>query len=241
MANIKCLSIFLLVAFLVTACQPTPAVINHPAPTLTTDYSAFVEAGCAEGASTCELDQFLADFGCNQISPASNYLGGLSPAYPIALCEVQPYAEESAAVDLIQGKDYFYNSGGLFPVYIRYLIARDGEFQLIRNLNELRDIYAPIETPEEALSYALAATDLSAYYGLERNPDYKYEVETLEDTHVETTEGGYLLHLYDYQVFGCGPHWTSTVDVQVTTDGALTILDQDHVYRDPTHDNLCVD
>jgi hypothetical protein len=233
MYALKRLHPFLLLAFLVTACQPKPAIINHPAPSLVIDFSPFTD--------TSQHNRFLVEFGCNQISQPSNYLGGLSPAYPIALCEVHPYAEESVNVDLVQGEDYFYNYGGLFPVYIRYLIVRDGEFQLIRNLDELQDVYAPIETPEEALSYALAATNLSAYYGIERNPDYTYEVDTLEDTHVETTDSGYVLHLYDYQDFGCGPFWTSTVDVQVTTDGTLTILDQEHVYRDPDNDNLCVD
>jgi hypothetical protein len=235
----------LLLAVLLSACQPKPAIVNHPAPQTAMDFRAFVEAGCPQsesGGDRCPIEKFLTDFGCNQIVQPANELGNLLPSYPIAICEVQPYASNSVVgQDYVAGQDYFYNSGGLFPTYIRYIIFRDNQFELVRNEDELRAVYAPIETPEEALSFVLAARSLSASYGLERDPGYTYEIDTLEDTHVEATNAGYLLHLYDYQVFGCGPHWTYIVQTEVTKEGVITEVDRQQAFRDPTLDNLCVD
>lgn len=136
---------------------------------------------------------------------------------------------------------YFYYTGGLFGRYVRYIIVQDGAFRLIKSGDEFREIYAPIETPEEALSYVLALEDLSAYYGLAYTPGYKYEVDTIEDSYVLPEGDGYRLHLYAYQLAGCGPHWTSEVEVQVTRDGAVQEMSRKPSFRDPNQDEVCID
>jgi hypothetical protein len=137
--------------------------------------------------------------------------------------------------------EYFYRDGGLYPVYIRYVLIRDGGFQLVKNEEEFRAIYAPIESPDEALSYALAMRNLSAYYGLEYNREYEYFVDEIEDTHVETVADGYSVHLYHYQLFGCGPHNTYAIELLVDPQGTITQVAQEAVFKDPSEDGLCVD
>ncbi len=235
----------LLMYLLLNPGQPKPTITHYPQPNLTIDFSPFSEAGCPSaeyGLMECAADSPLAAYDCTVLQEPSNLLGGLDPAYPIATCIIRPYWGESGVGGEPPAEGtYFYNAGGLIPSYIRYVIYRDESFQAIRNADELAAVYAPIDSPDEALSFALAAYDLSAYYNLERNPDYEYVVETLEDTHVEAIEGGYVVHLYHYQVFGCGPHWTSIVDVTVTTEGDLSITNTQQAYKDPSQDNLCVD
>lgn len=193
-------------------CQ-NPHFVNHSKPELDVDFSVFENVGCPPdeyGFRRCKTDSPMADLGCNEIREPSNLLGALDPSYPIALCLVIPYlnAEEMGAENahmLAEGK-YFFNIGGSIPTYVRYVIFRDNQFELVETEDEFRNIFAPIAGPQEALSYALAVKDLSAYYGLEIDSRYQYFVDEIEDTHVEAMADGYLVHLFFYEVFGCGPH-----------------------------------
>ncbi len=142
---------------------------------------------------------------------------------------------------MIAEGDYFYNAGGVDPMYVRYIIWRDDQFQLIMTRDEFHALFAPMASADEALSYALAMTNLSAYYGLERKSNYEYFVDMLEDTHVEQVADGYLIRLYDYPVFGCGPHITSAVDVKITIQGEVEQTSKKPVYKNPAEDGLCVD
>lgn len=142
---------------------------------------------------------------------------------------------------MIAEGQYFYNTGGLIPRYVRYVIFRSGQFELVRTEDELRNIFAPIETSDEALSYTLAAKNLAAYYGLKANSKYRYFVDEIEDTYVKTTTDGYLVHLFHYKVFGCGPHITSIVDIRVTAQGLVEEVRKESVYKNPSEDDVCVD
>jgi hypothetical protein len=123
----------------------------------------------------------------------------------------------------------------LIPTYIRYIVFKDNQFQLIKTESEFRKIFAPIETPEEALSYVLTTKNLSAYYGLARNPDYEYEVDVLEDTHVDTLTDGYLVHLY--RVSGCHPYWvTYAVEVHLSTNGTIKEMSSTPVFKEPSEE-----
>lgn len=235
---------------LITACESNPTFVNHPEPDLTVDFEAFNDAGCPKNASgirVCKSDSPLAAYGCDEIREPSSLIGGLTPSYPIATCvvhlvpgtgRIETSAETRAE---IEKRQYFYNAGGMLPAYIRYVILRDGGFQLIKTEDEFRDIYAPIESPEEALGYVLAVKYLSAYYGLEKNPDFVYNADTIEDTYVTSESAGYRLHLYFYEVFGCGSHWTSVVEIHLSREGIIREISRTPVFRDPDEDGMCVD
>lgn len=229
-------------------CHRPPEFVNHPRPELTVDFSVFETAGCPSdeyGRMYCEGDSPLAALGCDRISKPSELLGGLEPSYPIAMCFIEPYRSadepESADARTPAEGEYFYMTGGLYPIFVRYVLFGDDQFRLIKAEEEFRGIFSPIDSPGEALSYALAVTNLSAYYDLEFNPDYDYFVNELEDTHVDGVEDGYIVRLYRYQVFGCGPHNTSAVDLLITNQGFVEEVAREAVYKDPSEDDLCVD
>jgi hypothetical protein len=108
-----------------------------------------------------------------------------------------------------------------------------GAVRLVGTRAELRDLFAPIESADEALSYALLATGLEAKY----DPDdyrlavpgdcdpgpkkYHYYTDVLEDTHVVEVANGYEINLFDSEVFGCGPHPVWSVKVKVNYDGSI--------------------
>lgn len=230
---------------LLLACQSRPKFIHHPPPNLPASPDTLA-AGCPKdeyGPRPCISESTLAALGCDELQAPSSLIGGLQPSYPVAACLVRPGPDPLRA-DIqaeIEKGQYFYYTGGLFGGYIRYVIVQDGAFRLLKSEEEFRDLYAPIETPEEALSYVLAVENLSADYGLEYTPGYKYEVDTIEDTYVTAEGEGYRLHLYSYALSGCGPHWTTALEMQVTPDGLIREISRKPVFRDPQQDDLCVD
>lgn len=167
-------------------------------------------------------------------------LGGLGPATPIAECWYYPTRHPGGDQDPFQAPR-LYNHGCLMPVYVRYVIYREGQFELVQDQAGMQAAFAPVESPEEALSYALVSTRLAAYYDLQREPGYRYFVDHLEDTRVAETGDGYGMNLYYYQVCGCGPHTTSIVNVQVSREGELFQAESIPAFENPEEDGLCVD
>lgn len=211
--------------------------INHPEPNLASAFEPFVGAGCSQlpGYSylTCPAAAPpFAQMGCTVICAVPG-LGALRPDLPIMQCQVN-------SADRSQPLPAVYTAGCLMRQYVRYVVYQDGQFRLISTLEELRSLYAPIESREEALSYALAATGLKMQYNLKPAP-MRYKVNVIEDTHVEEITGGYRVHLFHYQLCGCGPHGTSAVAVDVSRAGEVTQGTKVLLFEDPAQDSLCVD
>jgi hypothetical protein len=232
----------------ITSTPPSVRFVNHPRPDIVVDFDVFSNVDCPPdkyGFRRCSNESPLATLDCDQLRKPSDLLGGLEPSYPIALCFVEPYRNTDkpgdANAQAIAESNYFYNAGGVYPMYVRYIVFRNGRFHLIKTENEFRDTFAPIETVNEALSYILAVKDLSAYYDLEPNSKYEYFVDMIEDTHVDMVVDGYLVNLYHYEVFGCGPHITYAVDLHITTQGYIKEIKREAVYKNPAEDDLCVD
>ncbi len=234
---------FCLAALLLAGCGPK--IVNHPRPDLKVDFSPFEDAGCPANeydTRVCEPGSSLYELGCDRIWAAPDLMGGLAPAYPLAVCAYMPYYRpEVADWTNIPQSDYFFNVGGPMPELIRYVIFKDGGFQLIKNPDEFRAVFAPVDSPEEALGFALALADVYARYDMQFNIRYRYEVKSLEDTFVETTGDGYIVHVFDYQFFGCGPHYYYAVELMVTPDGRVQENSRIKIYRDPALDGLCQD
>jgi hypothetical protein len=234
---------FCLVALLLAGCGPK--IANHPKPELKVDFSPFENAGCPAdeyGTRHCDPDSTLYTLGCDRIDEVPELMGGLTPAYPIAVCNYMPYYRPDVADPYnTPQSEYFFNIGGPMPDLVRYVIFKDGSFQLIKNPDEFRAVFAPVDNTDEALSFALALTDVYAQYDLKFDIRYRYEAKTLEDTFVETTGDGYIVHAFDYQFFGCGPHYYYAVDLMVTPDGKVQEISRNEIYRDPKLDDLCQD
>ena len=237
--------IWSLILILVVGCTP-PTITNHPKPDLTVDFTPFEGAGCPIHEYGyyyfCAEDSELYALGCDRLAPVSDVVGGLDPAYPMAECIYVPMGRPDVEDPYnTPESEYIFNTGGLMPTLVRYVIAVDEEFQLVKNAEEFASIFAPVESPEEALGFAIAVLDVYASYGMTYNPKYKYEVLSLEDTFVETVADGYIVHAFDYQFFGCGPHYYYAVAVKVTFDGQVDAIEWTKIYRDPELDDLCQD
>jgi len=222
----------IIVFSLLTSCQfSSPRIINHEEPNIKADFSPFTNIGCkywAYDSYACGEGSPLLNLGCTTIEDKP-LLGGLSPNYPIATCTIQ-INEWSSVADLpSDGCVYVY--GGQTTSCNRYVIYKDNKYQLIKTPDEFRAFYAPIESPEEALSFVLASDNFVAKYGQTKNKDYIYSVQVIEDTFVETIADGYIVHVFDTNS-SCEPFQTWLVSIKVTFDGQLTILNRSIIYND---------
>jgi hypothetical protein len=232
----------ILLLILVSACSSSarpPDVRNHPEPDLTVDTTPFQKAGCPvddSGRNMCPPESLLGQLGCDYIADPGEYLGGLEPKDPLNLCWKIGESGQRLSQD-----DFIYRDGCLLPLYARYVIQRDGQFVLLKSLADLQKAYAPITSEDEALSYAIAATGLPAYFDFEAPRGFRYFVDGLEDSHVIANDQGYLVYLYDYKFCGCGPHTTFYVEVLIKADGTVEETGRTPVFEDPEQDSLCID
>lgn len=225
--------------------KPTPAgsivpqFTNFQAPALSMDLQPFQDAGCKtdpEGQLRCPPNLPPFDkFGCFEITEASPLLGGLTPHTPLMRCIRDQIPDKELNPD-----EYFFNQGCLVGSYVRYLAYRGGQFELIRNPAELKAAFGPVESADEALSFALAATGFKALYGL-KNENMRYLAPQISDTQVQIEENRYKVTLYSYATCGCGPHAMSLRVVYITFAGDVDVYDPQPVWEDPTQDDLCVD
>lgn len=234
-------------ALIISGCASPPRFIHHIRPELTVDFVAFADVGCPpdeNGLMLCGPESPLSVFDCDRIEEPDGLLGGLDPAYPIAYCLYDSYrhtGEDYERTRRVESEGYLYQFGGIAQTYVRFIVIVEEEFRLLKNQDDFADVFAPIDSADEALGYALAHGSYSAYYGLAPERGLRYLTDMVEDTHVEETENGYLLHLFYYQFFGCGPHTTSAIDVRVTTAGMVEEVDVQAMYENPDQDGLCVD
>ena len=208
------------------ASQPTPRSIRHPRPTLSVDTDVFAEVGCSPGLSMfrgrpCTDDGPISELGCEELWTSDLY-GGLDPRYPLAFCS-GPWWEFDGLMRCHGGESSY-------KCY-RPIIFKDGAFALVSTVDEMRTLFAPIESADEALSYALLVTEYTAEYkgcwvgcGRWGPEDFHIYTDVIEDTHVVEVEDGYQVYLFDIQIYGCTTLPVVSVPVQVGYDGTISEL-----------------
>jgi WD40 repeat protein len=227
-----------------------PCFTNHTPPEVVVDVNTFSDAGCAfdeHGRGTCPSGSLLAGLGCDLVERP---FGGLEPSYPAAICWGRTFSHSPwGDTQGNEGRCRLEAVFGWERAFFCYVVFQDGQFVLLGTEDEFREVFAPVETDKEALSYALAVMagrrstvwgSLRQYYGLQLNPELEYAVDVLEDTHVETTVDGYLVHLFLYDEWDCvGYPDIYAVDLHVTFQGYVEQVSRELVYRDPS--GRCLD
>ena len=181
-------------------------------------------------ASSTRIDS-NALFSCMQISNASLALENLSPQLPIVEC-------------LYLSKDYnsqegILREGCMMPLLRRYIVKQGEEFKLIESIEDFWSIFAPVETKEEALAFSVALTSSLPRYDTSVPEGYFPVSSCITPTYAKETEGGYLVHLFDKEICGCGSHPYYAIDYLVTRDGNVTELSREKVYD--SNMQMCVD
>lgn len=235
----RSLAIIGLIVFTLVSCKlsqltPFKGVIEYPEPELTIDNSYFTELGCFDSPDCLPDDLKTLDPPIGAIYEPSNLLGGLIPERPLALAYRVSFEreEEIPAVYLKPCMGRFYYS---------YLVNMDGEIRLIDSVQGMADLYAPIESENEALSYAMAVTGLNALYDLESQWTLKRYTKPLVESHSTYDGEKFIVHLFNTFLCGCGPHIASSMDVTVYPDGSFTLAEPVDAFSDPKYDGMCID
>jgi len=222
----------ILLVFLVSCAQQR--VIEHPAPELRVDNTYFSEQGCFNELSCAPEGFTQPDPPVTMIRKPSDLLGGLSPNLPLAMGSTVLSQDEEAIPAV-------YTKKCMRTQFIRYLVRIDDQTLLVDSVDAMAKIFAPIDSAEEALSYAIAVTGYAALFDLETIKKPTVYTDPVEESFVEEMNGEYIVHLFDNYLCGCGPHITQSVYVTVRNDGTIKISEPVDAFSDPQYDDLCVD
>ncbi len=169
-------------------------------------------------------------FKIDEIEPAYVILGSLTPKFSMA------FASKVGDWD-----SCLFTDGCMLKTAYSIILKDSMGFHQIKSADALKKYFAPIETKEEALSFACVASGLAVGYDFEIRPEYRTFVDTIRPTSSIPKENGYEVNLFDYELCGCGPHTHYMVRYFVTIDGNIKEIDRVKIYEDPEEDGLCVD
>jgi hypothetical protein len=230
---------------------PEPTIVQKPRPVIPTpDVTPFVKAGCVLAGSTldCSKSASVKAFGClGDRLQVDDSLGGLTPKAAIAECNGAVRAVVSSGSPSApppKGAQVpptgIVRLGCMFPVVRRYLVSMRGKLTLVKSAAELAALFAPVESPEEALGFAVALSRAAPQYTVEIRPGWR-AAPRIETSYSEPAAGGFKVHLFEYQLCGCGPHPYNAVDFLVGKDGSVSVAATQEAYADPRKDHLCID
>lgn len=213
---------YIVPVLLLTGCSQPVTVIDYPPLDWSINGQRVKEVGC-EGNLQENCPELVA-LGCDQVTTPRFFLGGLQPPYPVLECIHKPGEPRNQV--------YFKQVPGLDPRYRSYVLYQDGTFRLLIKQSEFKAVFAPVESAEEAVSYAMAMTSLSARFDLDPNANVKYLVDRIEETHAEETPEGYLVYLFDWShKMGCDIHPFYAVKVLVTREGDVYEVERQEIYK----------
>ena len=210
---------FLLLAIILTSCE---LKISNENEVRLTKIPIYIEN---------EKFQFLKDtFNFDQVDRANLFLGSLSPQYPMAF-----------GINNSRSVPALFNNGCLQASAYSIIIKDSLGFQVINSINGLKKYFAPIESKEEAISYAYAYSGLKPMYEFDIKPNYRTFTKKINTTYSIEADEGYELNLFGYQLCGCGPHTHFMVKFLVKKNGDINEVETIKLFENPEEDGLCVD
>jgi hypothetical protein len=180
-------------------------------------FACMIVSGSNASSTGIDANTFEERFGCMRISNASSALESLSPPLPLVECLFLSKDDNS--------QDGIVREGCMMPLFRRYIAKQGEEFKLISSKEEFQSIFAPVETKEEALAFAVE--------------DYFPVASSIIPTYAKENEGGYQVHLFEKEICGCGTHPYYAIDYLVTKNGNVTELSREKVYDSTMQ--ICID
>lgn len=246
--RIRIFFITILILLIASACslpwvsQPSEIIVSSTPPVVESqDLSPFQNIGCVwqtDNYAVCNQDSIPKKMGCDTLITAPEYLNYLNTESQFVSCTYAPQLQTPPDETEAKG---LYDSGCSIKVKQRLLVYQDGDYLLIRDLEDLKYNFAPITTSEQALGYAIAASGSSTRFDLENLDGYRILADQLQETNVQIVSDGFEVILYHYQACGCGPHTTYMQKIKVSNSGDYQVLKSIPAFENPEEDDLCVD
>lgn len=157
-------------------------------------------------------------------------LSALKPSYPMAW-GIKQYAYDSC----------LFVKGCSMPRCFGLLVLKDTSFIFLQTLQDVQNFFAPIESVEEALSYAILVTGKYSRYNFLIPVHFRKYVYKIKSTYSIEKNDYFEVGLFDYAVCGCGPHNYFSVIVKIKKTGEIISKEYHKLYSDPLENGLCVD
>jgi hypothetical protein len=168
------------------------------------------------------------DYDFNAYKPGLEY-GGFFPKYPMLLLI-------SSGISL---KTLKYGEG-MMPMCYEIMIKNGNKYVIISDKNDLKNIFAPIDNVEEAISFVCALTHSEPLYKFDFSKKNKYFKKQLFKTYVTQIGTDYVVHLFHFDYFGCPPHEMFEITYLVHKNGDIKELSKEKIFED-TENRMCVD
>ena len=211
-----------------------PRFIEYPHPTWKPSVTSSNKPGCSEDSPSdiflhCSDSDLLASFQCDYLGGPGGV--GVDLAYPVvAVCHRRYKPADQ----------YLYQVGCRERDNVSFIAQVDEQYVLVDSESKMKQLFAPIDSPAEALSYAQMRTGLLPYYStrvtLENTVFFQ---EVIEGAHASEAEDGYVVFLFHQQSCGCNISITSQVEILVNLDGEIVWQGAKPLYLRVT--GLCVD
>jgi hypothetical protein len=159
-------------------------------PNINASPNSFLDDDCS--ASGCNLAD---SFDCWEVSNVSETMSGLSPKLPIFKCTFKGCFKNRTSIIC---------TGGYFCYCSDYIIKQGNDFKQISTEKEFASIFAPVETPDEAIAFAVALTGSFPKYDTNVPQDYNAVATSIEPTHVDKMNDTFKVHLFAHYEYGCG-------------------------------------
>lgn len=204
-----------------TPVAATPQFIAYPPPAelATNAQDLFIQAGCVSDQYNiaCPPESPLSRFDCRRIFTDLSWL-----AYPAAQ-DISLVAQCFTKIDYREkAPDDLYFLGCAFQSKAGYIFKIQEEYVLANTIEQMQELFLPIESASAALSYAQMMTGLRADFTPSFDPTLLYLQASIQGTHVTEVDGSYIMNLYHNHECGCEPWITSEVMLQVDRDGTIT-------------------
>lgn len=202
-----------------------PRFINHPQPETSPSLAAFTFGGCDETSGLCPPNSQVGQLGCQKVV-ARDQAGGLTPPIPAAWCLVE--------VGQPANLEAFIYEQHPNPRYRSIVVFNAGQYFLVSDPTRFVELYAPIESPAEALSLSLILINADALYNQAILPTANYLVGSIEDTHVASYPEYYQVNLFSSEQTAACERTTYQDIIRVTHQGQVILLSKEALYTENT-------
>ena len=218
---LRCIIAFFVLALL-AGCRPTEGKLIY-LPTTHIDTAAY--------------KQLYKQFNLAYAFKSHEYLGDLTPNYPIAFATQMLFDRQGKTIS----RDTDGVDGGFFPSVRKIIVKKDSTYILLNNRQEVKRFYAPISSPQEALAYAtLYNRSFAAFDDFFNKKKYKYVGDRPASSYSVKRGAHYEVHLFSYKAFGCDHPYFSEV-FEVDNDGSVKLISRERSFTNPADDSMCVD
>lgn len=201
--------------------ENAPQFTNYSVPADLTPFGSdlLIQAGCEVSqwyGVQCSPESPLMKFDCTEITYSEKVY--FQPQKDLAL--VGECWRETDDHEATPG-DGIFLLGCAFLRKVGYFFQVGSQIKLVTDHDDLRSLFAPIESQSEAISYAQLVTGLDAVYGLSFEPSLLYLQDHLEDTRADLAGDGYRINLYHRPYCSCEPYVYSEIILHVYRDGSI--------------------